>query len=76
MKKVQENIMIHLRDVFTETKQKLEKIYGQKIENLRQYFDLSDTIISSLALEHNKEVIDYQRVNTYILANNFEYEND
>ena len=68
--------MTVLKDTFIQTKEVLEKTYGQKVENLRHYFDLSDRLISSLCFEYKKEARDFQRINTYILANNFEFEND
>jgi hypothetical protein len=35
MKKVEDEIMIHMKDTFIKTKAELEKIYNIKIENLR-----------------------------------------
>lgn len=46
MAKVQEDIQSDIPEAFTFTKQVIEKLFGTKVNNLREYFDLSDDLIS------------------------------
>lgn len=40
--------MNEMKDIYTDTKKILEAKYKEKVEGLRKYFDLSDTLISEL----------------------------
>ncbi len=46
MKKVEEDIHRDIPEAYHYTKEVIEQIFETKVENLRQYFDLSDDLIS------------------------------
>lgn len=59
-------------DFYQETKAKMEKYWGEPVKNLRDYFEMLDARVAEL--KHaggGQEMIDLQRQECYILANNF-----
>ena len=65
--KVQEDIKSEIPEAFTFTKDVIEKQFGTKVSNLREYFDLSDDLISVFGGPPNTRP-QHPRAATYALS--------
>lgn len=61
-----------LGSVYDSTSTEIESKYGKKVQNLRDYFELSDVIICEEGYMGSSKIKDFQKIQTYILAHNFE----
>lgn len=60
-------------DIYQSTCVQIEQRYGKEVKNLRDYFDMSDVIICEEGyMGSSSKVKDFQKIQTYILAHNFE----
>jgi len=69
--RVEQDIKKRFGNVYDLRREELELKYSVKINNLRDFFDISDQIICEYSPINPSKVFDHRMIVTYILANNF-----